>query len=135
MMESLTQQLADAAMEIIEEVESIGGMTKAIESGMAKLRIEESATKKQARIDAKEETIVGVNKYRVESEKPIDVLSIDNAAVRASQTAKLQKLRAERDEVKVQAALSKLTEASKMAGGHPHYVQYNLFSKRWIVST
>jgi methylmalonyl-CoA mutase len=117
MMESLTTELADAAMEIIEEVESIGGMTKAIESGMAKLRIEESATKKQARIDAKDETIVGVNKYRVENEKPIDVLSIDNAAVRASQTAKLQKLRAERDESKVQAALIKLTEASKMSGG------------------
>lgn len=115
-MESLTQELADAAMEIIDEVESMGGMTKAIESGMAKLRIEESATRKQARIDSREETIVGVNKYRVADEKPIDVLSIDNESVRASQTAKLERLRAERDDAKVKAALAKLTEAAKMSG-------------------
>ncbi|CAE7624534.1 MMUT [Symbiodinium microadriaticum] len=84
---------------------------------MAKMRIEESATRKQARIDSKEETVVGVNKYRVENESPIDVLSIDNAAVRASQTAKLQKLRAERNNAEVEAALAKLTEAAKMSGG------------------
>ncbi len=116
MMESLTSDLAKAATEIIEEVESLGGMTKAIESGMAKMRIEESATRKQARIDSKEDTVVGVNKYRLDNEKPIDVLSIDNNAVRQAQTAKLKALRAGRDDAKVQAALIRLAEASKMKG-------------------
>jgi len=117
MMESLTTELADAAMEIINEVEGMGGMTKAIESGMAKLRIEESATRKQARIDSREETIVGINKYKLPQEEDIDVLSIDNATVRASQTEKLRQLRANRDETKVKAALDKLTESAKMNGG------------------
>jgi methylmalonyl-CoA mutase len=125
MMESLTNELADAALKIINEVESLGGMTKAIESGMAKLRIEESATKKQARIDTVEDIVVGVNKYRLKQEEPIDVLSIDNTSVRESQINRLNKLKAARDEDKVQKTLSKLTEAAAMkentgSGTHSH---------------
>ena len=97
MMESLTQELADGAMEIIDEVEAMGGMTRAIESGMAKLRIEEAATKKQARIDAGEETVVGVNKYVLENDAGVDVLDIDNEGSRLKQCEKLAKVRDHRD--------------------------------------
>jgi methylmalonyl-CoA mutase len=113
MMEKLTSDLQDAAMEIIQEVDDLGGMTKAIDSGMAKLRIEESATKKQARIDSTEDVVVGINKYVLENPEMVDVRSIDNNAVRISQAAKLKELRATRDEAKVQAALKKITDAAR----------------------
>jgi methylmalonyl-CoA mutase len=116
MMESLTSSLVTSAREIIKEVDSIGGMTQAIASGMAKLRIEESATRKQARIDAREDVIVGINKYQLKEEKPIDVLSIDNESVRISQTKKLSDLRATRDTQKVKDALNRLTESARMSG-------------------
>lgn len=112
-MEALTEQLASEAMGIIDEVEELGGMTKAIESGMAKLRIEESATKKQGRIDSNEETIVGVNKYRLEKEQSVDVLRIDNTAVRQSQITRLNDTKAKRDDAKVAEALASLTDAAK----------------------
>jgi len=121
MMESLTNDLCESAMEIIDEVEELGGMTKAIESGMAKLRIEESATRKQARIDSGQETIVGVNKYMTENEEQVEVLSIDNTQVRQSQVDRLDRIRAERDEAAVEACLEKLrdsaAETSPTSGG------------------
>ena len=113
MMEKLTSDLHDAALEIVNEVEEMGGMTKAIESGMAKLRIEESATKKQARIDSTEDVVVGVNKYVLENPETVDVRSIDNNSVRLSQTENLKQLRAKRDEAKVQESLKQLTEAAR----------------------
>lgn len=116
MMEALTDDLVTEAMKVIDEVEAVGGMTKAIQSGMAKLRIEESATKKQARIDSTEDVVVGVNKYRLAEEAHIDVLSVDNKAVRESQIARLNDMKAARDEGKVQAALDALTVAAKADG-------------------
>ena len=114
MMESLTQDLADRARALIDEVEQQGGMAKAIDAGLPKLRIEESATHKQARIDRGEDVIVGVNKYKLENEDPVDVLQIDNAAVRDSQIEQLNQLRAQRDDSAVKAALNAITE---VAGG------------------
>ncbi|KAF1772298.1 Cobalamin (vitamin B12)-dependent enzyme, catalytic [Phytophthora cactorum] len=114
LMESLTQELYDAAMEVINEVEELGGMAKAIESGMAKLRIEESATKKQARVDSREETIVGVNKYVVENPDTVDVLTIDNTAVRKKQIARIKEVKANRDEAAAQACLQKLRESAAL---------------------
>jgi methylmalonyl-CoA mutase len=112
--ESLTADLANQAWALIEEVEALGGMAAAIETGLPKLRIEEAAARKQSRIDAGQEVIVGVNKYLApEGDAPLDVLQIDNDAVRESQVARLQKIRAERDEAAVQAALAALTEAAK----------------------
>jgi methylmalonyl-CoA mutase N-terminal domain/subunit len=96
-METLTQQMADAAWAIIEEVEAMGGMTKAVQSGWAKLKIEASAAEKQARIDSGLDTIVGVNKYKLDEEAAIDTLAIDNHAVRDNQVARLKALRAARD--------------------------------------
>jgi len=118
MMESLTQNLADRAWELIEEVESLGGMAKAIESGMPKLRIEESAARKQARIDRGEDVIVGVNKYQLEDEEEVETLNIDNAAVRSAQIARLETIRKSRDETKVQAALDALTAAAESGEGN-----------------
>jgi len=115
MMESLTQSLIEKAEKIIDEVEALGGMAKAVSSGMPKMRIEEAAARKQARIDSGEDTIVGVNKYKVEGEKPIDVLVIDNAAVRESQIARLNKVKASRDNEKVKELLNKMTEAARDA--------------------
>lgn len=106
--ESLTAELAEKAWALIEEVEAMGGMTKAVASGMPKLRIEESAARRQAMIDRGEEVIVGVNKYRLAKEDPIDILDIDNVAVREAQIARLEKMRATRDEAKCQAALLEL---------------------------
>lgn len=114
MMEKLTDDLAAAALEVIEEVDSLGGMTKAISSGMPKLRIEEAAARKQARIDSKQEVIVGVNKYQQAEQDPIDVLAIDNTNVRAKQIARLESVKASRDEAKAQASLKKLAEAAAM---------------------
>jgi len=111
--ESLTQALVDKAWTLIEEVEELGGMTKAVESGMPKLRIEESAAKRQARIDRGEEVVVGVNKYVVENPEMVDVLDIDNAAVLAQQKVKLERIRATRDEAVVTAALAALTEGAR----------------------
>ncbi|VDC32692.1 methylmalonyl-CoA mutase [Pseudogemmobacter humi] len=106
--ESLTAQLAEKAWELIEEVEAMGGMTKAVASGMPKLRIEESAARRQAMIDRGEEVIVGVNKYRKDKEDPIDILDIDNMKVRDSQIARLEQMRATRDQAKCDAALLEL---------------------------
>jgi len=118
MMEKLTQDMADKAWEIIQEVETMGGMTHAVESGWAKLQIEKCAAEKQARIDSGKDTIVGVNKYKLAQEAAIDILDVDNVAVRESQVARLKQIRAERDGAAVQAALDALTAAAKDGGGN-----------------
>ena len=110
--ESLTDSLIKEAKKLIDEVEQLGGMTKAVESGMPKLRIEEAAARKQARIDRGEEVIVGVNKYQPNEETDVDILDIDNTAVREAQIARLQRIRSERDEAKCQAALAALATAA-----------------------
>ena len=110
MMESLTQQLADKAWELIEEIEREGGMAKAIDAGLPKLRIEESAAKKQARIDRGEDVIVGVNKYQLDHEDDLDILEVDNVAVRESQIAGLERIKASRDNTAVDKALAAITE-------------------------
>jgi methylmalonyl-CoA mutase len=109
--ESLTASLIDEAQKILDEIEELGGMTKAIESGMPKLRIEESAAKKQASIDSGRDVIVGVNKYQLAEEDEIEVLDVDNTAVRKSQVARLEKMRAERDEDACQKALAAIVAA------------------------
>ena len=114
--ESLTASLATEARKLIDEVEALGGMTKAVESGMPKLRIEQSAALRQARIDRGEEVIVGVNKYQREDEPEIDVLDIDNTAVRESQVRRLNAVKAARDEAACQAALKALTAAAASNG-------------------
>lgn len=111
--ENLTHDIAHKAWQLIEEVESLGGMTKAIEAGIPKLRIEEAAAKKQARIDSSQDIIVGVNKYRLEEEDPISTLEVDNQTVRNSQIERLNRIKSERNTKKVNAALLKLTEAAK----------------------
>jgi methylmalonyl-CoA mutase len=118
MMETLTQQMADQAWTLIEEVEGMGGMTKAVDSGWAKLKIEASAAEKQARIDSGKDVIVGVNKYRLKKEDPIDILEVDNVKVRDSQIARLQRIKAERNGDTVRAALQALTEAAKNGTGN-----------------
>jgi len=117
-LESLTGALAEKAWTLIEEIEQLGGMTKAIETGLPKMRIEEAAARRQARIDSGRETIVGVNKYRVDDEKPIDVLVVDNAAVRETQLARLSEVKARRDPQAVGQALSALTECAKTGKGN-----------------
>jgi methylmalonyl-CoA mutase len=114
MMEKLTQDMADEAWKIMEEVEAMGGMTHAVESGWAKLKIEACAADKQARIDSGKDVIVGVNKYRLAKEDPLDILDIDNHAVRDAQITRLKQMRERRDNDKVQAALVELT---RCAGG------------------
>jgi methylmalonyl-CoA mutase len=114
--ETLTHQLAEEAWKLIEEVEAMGGMTKAVATGMPKLRIEESAARRQAMIDRGEEVIVGVNKYRKDKEEPIDILDIDNVAVREAQVARLAATRAARDEARAQAALAELTRRAAEGG-------------------
>lgn len=116
--EKLTADLAEKAMGHIREVEELGGMAKAIEKGIPKLRIEEAAAKTQARIDTGNQTVVGVNKYKPDSEKPIDVLKVDNAEVRTQQLAKLERLRAERNETETQAALDALTRCAETGDGN-----------------
>ncbi|WP_231876786.1 methylmalonyl-CoA mutase family protein, partial [Oleiphilus sp. HI0066] len=118
MMESLTQQIADKAWALIEEIEESGGMAKAIEQGLPKMRIEESAAKKQARIDRGEDVIVGVNKYQLAEEEELDILEVDNLAVRESQIKGLEKIKAERDNDAVKAALNALTSAAKTGDGN-----------------
>ncbi len=114
--ETLTAQLAEEAWTLMEEVEAMGGMTKAVATGMPKLRIEESAARRQAMIDRGEEVIVGVNKYRKDKEDPIDFLDIDNVAVRESQIARLNSTRAARDEAACQAALEEMTRRATEGG-------------------
>ncbi|RLJ68351.1 methylmalonyl-CoA mutase [Sulfurisoma sediminicola] len=118
MMEKLTQDMADMAWDTIEEVERMGGMTHAVESGWAKLQIEKCAAEKQARIDSGQDVIVGVNKYRLKDEAPVDTLDIDNHAVREAQLARLAQVRATRDAAAVQAALDALTAAAKDGSGN-----------------
>ena len=114
--EKLTHDLAEAAWELIEEVEDMGGMTKAVASGMPKLRIEEAAATRQALIDKGDEVIVGVNRFRLSKEDPIDILDIDNAAVREAQIARLDRIRAERDEAACRSALDALTQGAQDNG-------------------
>ncbi len=116
--ESLTDQIAHKAWELIEEVEELGGMTKAIEAGIPKMRIEEAAAKKQARIDSGIDTIVGVNKYPSPDEDLIDTLEVDNAAVRIEQVNRLKEIRASRNTEKVQKALENLTDCARSKNGN-----------------
>ncbi|MES2413376.1 MAG: methylmalonyl-CoA mutase [Pseudomonadota bacterium] len=118
MMEKLTQDMADAAWKIIEEVEAMGGMTKAVDSGWAKLKIEAAAADKQARIDSGKDVIVGVNKYKLKTEDAIESLSIDNVKVRDGQIARLNNIKAKRDTGAVQAALDVLTAAAENNSGN-----------------
>jgi methylmalonyl-CoA mutase len=114
--EKLTHDLAEEAWKLIEEVDEMGGMTRAVESGMPKLRIEEAAAQRQAAIDRGTDVIVGVNKYRLEKEDELDILDIDNQKVRESQVARLEKIRATRDQAACQAALDELTRRAKEGG-------------------
>ncbi|WP_372760636.1 methylmalonyl-CoA mutase family protein, partial [Litorivivens sp.] len=118
MMESLTNDIAEKAWELIQEVEEKGGMAKAIETGMPKLRIEESAARKQARIDRGEDVIVGVNKYRLDTEDDMDILDIDNEKVRKSQVAALERIRASRDEKAVEDALEAIYQCAVSGEGN-----------------
>ena len=111
--ESLTAEIAEKAWALIEEVEALGGMTKAIDAGIPKLRIEEAAARKQARIDSTQDIIVGVNKYRLEKEDPLHILDVDNQMVRKQQLELLAKIKSERNTEKVKTSLAKLTEAAK----------------------
>ena len=116
--ETLTNELVHKGWALIQEVESMGGMAKAIETGLPKLRIEEAAARTQARIDSKAQTIVGVNKYRLEKEDPIDILEIDNTAVRLEQIERLTDLKANRDEAAVKEALAAITECARTKEGN-----------------
>ena len=127
-MESLTADIADKAWQLIEEVEARGGMAKAVESGLPKLRIEESAARKQARIDRGEDVIVGVNKYQLEHEDDIEILEIDNHAVRESQIARLQAIKAAREEQAVQQALAAITQC--VAGGDGNLLELAIKATR-----
>ncbi|MCF6307859.1 MAG: methylmalonyl-CoA mutase [Flavobacteriaceae bacterium] len=111
--EKRTEDIANKAWKLIQEVEELGGMTKAIEAGIPKLRIEEAAARKQARIDSGQDTIVGVNKYRLEKEDPLQILDVDNQKVRSSQIERLEKIKTERNSVKVSKALKNLTKSAK----------------------
>ncbi len=116
--ESLTHEIAHRAWKLIEEVEKLGGMAKAIETGIPKMRIEEAAARRQAQIDSGNDTIVGVNKYRLDHEAPIDTLEVDNTTVREAQIARLKKLRSERNNEAVQAALDAITECARTGKGN-----------------
>ncbi len=116
--ESLTKEIAEKAWALIEEVEALGGMTKAIEAGIPKLRIEEAAARKQARIDSAQDIIVGVNKYRLKKEDPLHILDVDNELVRNQQVERLAQIKAQRDASKVADCLSQLTEAARSGAGN-----------------
>jgi len=118
MMEKLTQDMADAAWKIIEEVEAMGGMTAAVDSGWAKLKIEAAAAEKQARIDSGKEVIVGVNKYKLAKEDPVDILEVDNVKVRDSQIARLNDIKQKRDAARVSQALAALSSAAESGEGN-----------------
>ena len=116
--ESLTNEIAHKAWALIEEVEQLGGMAKAIETGIPKMRIEEAAARTQARIDSGEQKIIGLNEYRLEKEAPIDILAVDNTAVRESQIARLNELKANRDQAAVDAALAAITKCVETGEGN-----------------
>ncbi|MDR2627175.1 MAG: methylmalonyl-CoA mutase [Dysgonamonadaceae bacterium] len=116
--ESLTKEIAEKAWALIQEVEQLGGMAKAIETGLPKMRIEEAAARTQAKIDSGAQTIIGVNKYRLEKEDPIDILEVDNTAVREQQIARLKELRSKRDEAAVQEALAAITKCAETQEGN-----------------
>ncbi|QDP99161.1 methylmalonyl-CoA mutase [Lysinibacillus fusiformis] len=111
--EKLTDEITQSAWALIEEIEELGGMAKAIETGLPKMKVEEAAAKRQAKIDSKSETIVGVNKYRLDKEEPIDILDIDNTLVRQKQIEQLDAMKASRDEAEVQKHLARLTKAAQ----------------------
>ena len=116
--ESLTNELAEKAWALIEEVEALGGMTKAVNAGLPKRLIEEAATRRQAAVDRGEEVIVGVNRYRLENEQPIDILQIDNAAVRAAQIKRIEETRRRRDSRKMKEALDALADVARSGKGN-----------------
>ena len=116
--ESLTQEIAEKAWKLIQEIEELGGMAKAIETGIPKMRIEEAAARTQARIDSGKQVIVGTNAYKLDEEEPIDILEIDNTAVRKEQLAALERNTANRDEAAVKAALAKITEYARSGEGN-----------------
>ena len=116
--ESLTNEIAENALKLIEEVEELGGMTKAIEAGIPKLRIEEAAARKQARIDSNQDIIVGVNKFRLEIEDPLHILDVDNQMVRKQQIEQLEKIKAKRNNVEVENSLKKLIHCAKTGKGN-----------------
>jgi methylmalonyl-CoA mutase len=116
--ETLTKEIAEKAWAHIQEIEAMGGMAKAIETGLPKMRIEEASARKQARIDSNKDIIVGVNKYRLEKEDPIEILDIDNTAVRLSQIKRLEKLRSDRNETEVQEALAAITKSCETGQGN-----------------
>ncbi len=116
--ETLTNEIAHKAWKLIEEVEELGGMAKAIETGIPKMRIEEAAARKQARIDSNKDTIVGINKYKLEHEDPIDILEVDNTAVRDAQLIRLKQLKDNRNEEEVQEALNAITKAAETGKGN-----------------
>jgi methylmalonyl-CoA mutase len=118
MMESLTQEMADKAWAIIEEVEAMGGMTQAVDSGWAKLKIEASAAQKQARIDSGKDVIVGVNKYKLAEQAQVDIREVDNVKVREGQIERLKQIRARRDGAKLRAALEALTACARTGQGN-----------------
>jgi len=118
MMEKLTQDMADKAWALIQEVDAMGGMVQAVDSGWSKLKIEASAAEKQARIDSGADVIVGVNKYKLAKEDPIEILDVDNVKVRDAQIERLNRIKASRDRAKVQAALAALTESAKTGTGN-----------------
>ena len=128
--ETLTQLIAERAWKHIEEIESLGGMAKAIETGIPKMRIEEAAARKQSRIDSGQEFIVGVNKYRLEKEDPIETLEVDNTAVREAQLKRLAQLRTNRDETAVKATLDALTECALTGVGNLLELSVNAARKR-----
>lgn len=117
-LETLTNEIAHRAWELIEEVETLGGMAKAIESGIPKMRIEEAAARTQAKIDSGTQTIVGLNKYRLEKEEPLEILEVDNTSVREAQLKKLEQLKASRDEKACQEALDAITRAAETGEGN-----------------
>ncbi len=118
LVETLTHELAQRAWAHIQEIDDLGGMAKAMETGLPKMRIEEAAARRQAHIDSGKETLIGVNKYRLSHEEPIDILDIDNSAVRDSQIERLNQLRAERDDAKVSATLNALTNCAETGEGN-----------------
>ena len=128
--ESLTHEIAHKAWAHIEEIESLGGMAKAIESGIPKMRIEEAAARAQARIDSGLQTIVGTNRYRLEKEEPLEILEVDNSAVRDAQISRLQKLRAERNEDECRAALDAITRSAETGEGNLLELSVDAAAKR-----
>lgn len=116
--ETLTKELVDRAWSHIEEIENLGGMAKAIETGLPKMKIEEAAARRQAQIDSGKETIIGVNRFRTDEEEPLEILDIDNTVVRGKQLERLEQLKASRDEIKVNEALEALTTAAETGSGN-----------------